>query len=443
MNFAIAQRILQTSANESVSRRHPGRLDRMRAFLGLIGNPERWGPSIHVSGTAGKGSTASMCAAILTAAGYKVGLHTKPHLRSETERARIDGIAISEDRFAQILESMLPAIEHMEHTEFGRPSYFELLVALAFKYFAEERVDIAVIEVGLGGTLDGTNVISPLVSVLTNVGMDHADVLGDTIAAIATDKAGIIKSATPVITAADHPDALRVIRSIAVERAAPLSLVQEAAHIEPRTGAAYSEAFAVRTARREYDIALPVMGEFQMTNAATAILACEQIESRFPFEASAVERGLAELTLPGRMEFYPSSPSLLFDVAHNAEKAAALRDGLRRHFSNRRLVFVVAIAEGKDAAHMLDAWSELPAHFIFTAFDVSHRQPLPPRTLVNMAEQRGQVARAVEDPIEALALARRMATAHDLVVVTGSTFLVARLREWFLDNSGAHDRARV
>src|SRR5471032_403023 len=202
MDFSDAKRLLQAATNESLSRRFPGRLDRMRAFLAACGNPEREFRSIHVGGTAVKGSTATMCAAILSAAGYRVGLHTKPHLHSVTERARIDVLAVSEERFADLLFGMLSAIDTMASTEWGRPSYFELLVALTFRYFAEEHVDVAVVEVGIGGSLDGTNVITPLVAVLTNVGGDHADVLGDTIAAIATDKSGIIKDKIPVVTAA-------------------------------------------------------------------------------------------------------------------------------------------------------------------------------------------------------------------------------------------------
>jgi dihydrofolate synthase/folylpolyglutamate synthase len=416
----------------------------MRTFLDLLGNPERAFPSIHVGGTAGKGSTASMSAAILTAAGFKVGLHTKPHLRSVTERARIGSAAITEERFAQVMESMLPAIASMEETEWGRPSYFELVVALAFRYFAEEHVDIAVVEVGIGGTLDGTNVLAPLVSVLTNVGLDHTDVLGTTIESIATDKSGIIKPNTPVVTAAEHPDALRAIRDAAARAGAPLVRVQEAATIEPRPSeVAYSQALSVTTSRRRYDIAMPLMGEFQMLNAATAIVAGEQIEDRFPANAADVAAGLADLALPGRMEFYPSRPSLLFDVAHNADKAAALRGALRRHFADRRFAFVVAIAETKDADAMIETWSELPAQFIFTAFDVSHRSAMQPRTLVNIAASKGLTSRAVSDPVEALSVARRIANADDLVVVTGSTFLVAVLRDWFLANAGAQWHAQV
>ncbi|MBV8081923.1 MAG: bifunctional folylpolyglutamate synthase/dihydrofolate synthase [Candidatus Eremiobacteraeota bacterium] len=444
MDFATADRILSAAQNESVSRRYPGRLDRMRAFLAALGNPERSFASVHVGGTAGKGSTASMIAAILTHAGYKVGLHTKPHLRSVTERASIGGVHIAPDRFAEVMSTLLPAIDEMEGTEWGKPSYFELLVALALRYFALERVDIAVVEVGIGGTLDGTNVLEPLASVLTNVGLDHTDVLGDTVEAIATDKAGIIKRDTPVITAADHPDAQRVIAQRAEQMHAPLLRVREIAKIEPLPdAAAYSQTFAVATPRARHEITIPLMGEFQLINAATAIVALEAIGERFPTRSGDVSGGLSSLALPGRMEFYPSRPSLLFDIAHNHDKAAALAAALARHFPGKRFVFVVAIAEGKDAAAMIETWSQLPVQFIFTSFDVSHRAAAQPRSLELIAQSFGAAARAVADPVEALSVARRIAGGDDLVVVTGSTFLVGLLGGWFLENAGAHGHARV
>jgi dihydrofolate synthase / folylpolyglutamate synthase len=443
MDFALAQRILNTLQAETISRRFPGRLDRMRLFLRELGDPQTSFPSIHVGGTAGKGSTATMIAAILTAGGFKAGLHTKPHLRSVTERARIDGSAISEDRFAQVMSDMLPAIEALEHSEFGPPSYFELLVGLAFLYFKQERVDVAVVEVGIGGTLDGTNVLEPIATVLTNVGLDHTDVLGNTLELIAADKAGIIKPRTPVVTAADGA-ALEIFRAIAQREGAPFARMQDVVHIEHLpTETPYGQHFSVTTPRRSYDVRIPLMGEFQVRNAATAIVACEATEDRFPISTASVERGLAGVSLPGRMEFYPSRPSLLFDVAHNGEKAAALADALAQHFPERRFVFVVAISESKDAAAMLEAWSRLPGQFIFTSFAVTHREPMPPHILAALAETNGLIGRAVSDPIEALSVARRVAGPDDLVVVTGSTFLVATLLEWSLENAGAGWHARV
>src|SRR6202049_195643 len=229
MEFQTALRILDRSTGEAISGRFPGRLERMATLLRLLGNPERKFASVHVGGTAGKGSTATMCAAILSEAGYRVGLHTKPHLHSVTERARIGNVPITEERFGEVFERLASASEEMRATEWGSPSYFELLVALAFTYFAEEAVDVAVIEVGVGGLLGGTHLIVPKVSVITNVGTDHKDVLGDTVEQIAKDKAGIIKEGVPVVTAAEQPSVLRIIEDAARDHAAPLISVQTAA----------------------------------------------------------------------------------------------------------------------------------------------------------------------------------------------------------------------
>jgi dihydrofolate synthase/folylpolyglutamate synthase len=376
-----------------------------------------------------------MCAAILSAAGYKVGLHTKPHLHAVTERARIDGVPITEERFAGLISGMLGAIDSMATTEWGRPSYFELLVALAFLYFAQEHVDVAVVEVGIGGTLDGTNLITPLVAVLTNVGGDHADVLGDTIAEIANDKSGIIKDKIPAVTAAENPEAIAVIRAAAERKRAPLTVVQEAARIESiASDDPLVQRTRVSTQRQTYAFDLPVLGGFQLLNAATAIVACEQIESALSFDADAVARGLGSVALPGRVEYFPGRPSIIFDIAHNTEKAVALRQSIERHFPDRRLTFVSAIAEGKDVPGMMTAWEKLPAQFIFTTFPESHLRPVRPYNLANAAQLHGLAARAVEDPEEALMLALRVAAADDIVVVTGSTYLVGELRRWFLDN---------
>jgi dihydrofolate synthase/folylpolyglutamate synthase len=285
-------------------------------------------------------------------------------------------------------------------------------------------------------------VLTPLVSVITNVGSDHADVLGATVEAIALDKSGIIKDKVPVVTAADHPGALEVIREAAVRKRAPLTIVQEEAHIESAVGPAYGQRARVVTGHAAYELALPLLGEFQVLNAATAIVALEQISAALPVSPSDAARGLAGVALPGRMEFYPSRPSIIFDIAHNAEKAVALREGLLHHFPDKRFVFVVAVAEGKAIGEMMAAWAQLPAHFIFTSFDVLHRSAVRPQRLALAAEGLGLAARAVDDPVEALSIARRMAGADDLVVITGSTFLVANLLEWFTLNVAENSHAR-
>ena len=444
MDYATAVKALDRTTAETISRRFPGRLDRMLTLLRHIGDPQHSFLSIHVGGSAGKGSTASMCAALLQTAGYKVGLHTKPHLHAVTERARINGHPIPEERFAGLYERLIPVIEQMRSEALGPPSYFELTVALSFLYFAQERVDIAVIEVGIGGTLDGTNVINPLVSIITNVGTDHKDVLGDTIEEIARDKAGIIKTRVPVVTAATQPSVLEIIEQAAHAHDAPLFILDQVARVQSTLHALpYAQDVVVKTAQRKYAFTLPLIGEFQASNAATALVALEQIARRFPLNDDQVSQAFGELSLPGRTEYYPSHPSVLFDVAHNVEKAQALGAALQRHFPGRRMVFVVAIAHEKDFSGVIQAWRELPAQYIFTTFEVSHRRARHAQILVNVASGVGMTSRAVDDPVEALNVARRIAGAGDLVVVSGSTFLVGSLRRWFLDNAVIADHATV
>ena len=433
MDFQGAATYLLSAINETASRRMPSRLDRMRAFLMALGSPQEAYPTVHVGGTSGKGSTATMMAGALSAAGKRCGLHTKPHLISMTERMKVDGTAISETVFAELLSEMLPAIDRVT-PDHGRPTYYETLLAMSFLYFARQAVDIAVIEVGIGGTLDGTNVLVPLVSVLTNVGLDHVDILGDTIEAIAFDKAGIAKAGVPLVSDAQEP-ARTIIAEQCALRGAPFLSVGDLVERTARDGQRYGQSFALRTPRETYDISLRVLGDFQQRNAATAILGLEQLPDRLRPDRAAVESGLAQLVLMGRMEFYPSHPAVVFDIAHNPAKAQALADALRSTFPDRRFTFVIAVGAGKDALNMLRIWAALPAAFIFTTFEVPGRTVTRPSRLQSMMEQSlGGWGRAVNDPVQALEIARRHADASDVVVVTGSTYIVATLREWWLDN---------
>jgi len=432
MTYDAATAYLLGTINETISRRNPNRLERMEAFLALLGDPHRAYPTIHVGGTSGKGSTATMIGTALSAAGKRTGLHTKPHLRSMTERARIDGCAIAEQRFADLLADMMPAIEETSR-EFGRPSYYETLLAITFVYFARERVDVAVIEVGIGGKLDGTNLIAPDVSIITNVGYDHMDVLGDTLEEIAHDKAGIAKPGVPLVS--DASGASRELIAQACARVgAPFVSVSEAATLEERGSERYGQSFALVTQAADYEISLPVLGRFQQRNAATAVLALERLPAELRPSRADIERGFAQLVIPGRMEFFPGFPGIVFDVAHNADKAASLASALAETFPDKRFVFVVAIVETKDAPSILRPLFALPASFIFTSFETPGRTAERPLRLANIAERSGISARVIGEPIEALAIARRQGDGSRVVVVTGSTFVTAVLREWWLEN---------
>ena len=423
--YERANEYLLDTIGETISPRTSYKLDRMYALLRELGDPHVAYPTIHVGGTSGKGSTSTMIAAALSAAGLRTALHTKPHLHDATERAQIDGVPIDRGRFAAVLDGMMPAIESTMSAGFGRPTYYETLLALALTYFAHERADIAVVEVGLGGRLDGTNVLQPEVAAITSVGYDHTEILGETLDAIAREKAGIAKPGVPLVVADVPLEAALAIEACVAQANARLGRVADWASVE-RTGA---EAFDVMTARARYRIRTPVAGAFQRVNAATAIAVLEQLRPPLQASTGAVERGFATLSIPGRMEIVAGPPAIVFDIAHNAEKAQQLVASLRERFDRGRVHYVVAIGESKDAAGILAALATLPGTMTFTSFDAAGRTPIPPRRLSEIAASVGAFGRAIDDPLEAFAAALRGAATDDVVVVTGSTFVVAALRQ--------------
>ncbi len=443
MNYEQAEAYLYGTVSEIVSPRVPYRLDRMRFFLEALGNPQRRYPSLHIGGTSGKSSTATMAAAVLTAGGKRCGLHTKPHLESMTERARIDGIAISRERFAQLLTEMESAIDEVAR-EYSRPSYYETLLALGFLHFAIEQVEIAVIEVGLGGTLDGTNVITPLVSVITNVGLDHTDVLGDTLEEIASDKVGIAKPGVPLVTAVSDAGAERVIRAGCAAVGAPYVSVQsQVCAVTQQFEGQYGQRFTLETNQAKYKIEMPLLGDFQIRNAEAAVVALEQLPALCRPGATDVERGFERVHIAGRMEVLPGNPTVVFDIAHNADKAQSFAQALRAHFgTGHRYWFVIAIGERKDAKDLLAAFNDFEGSFIFTTFSAVGRTAAKPQRLASIAQDLGIWGREINDPVEALSVARRNAEPGDIVVVTGSTFVVAQLRAWWLENVGTQAPAR-
>jgi dihydrofolate synthase/folylpolyglutamate synthase len=414
-SYDEAEAYLLGTIDEVTSPRTSYKLDRMRALLRYLDDPHRSYPTIHVGGTSGKGSTSTMIAGALQASGKRTGLHTKPHLHSMTERACIDGVAISRERFVEVLERAMPAIERTT-SAYGRPTYYETLLALTFAYFAQEKVDVAVVEVGLGGRLDGTNVLYPLVAAITSVGYDHTEILGTAIEAIALEKAGIAKPGIPLVLGPVSGAAAAVIEAYAAQTGAPVVYahdVVESDEVPP----------------------LPVLGTFQRTNAVTAIAVLKQLDEMLRPSRDAILRSFSELSIPGRMELVPAKPPVVFDMAHNAEKAESLVASLRESFAGRRVHYVVAIGEPKDARRILEILATLPSTFTFTSYAAAGRRAIAPSRLSTIAESIGRWGRAIVDPVEALTVARRLATMDDVVVVTGSTFVVGELREWYIPAS--------
>lgn len=385
-------------------------LRRTRILLDLAGAPDRRMFCVLVAGTKGKGSTAAMLASILAAAGIRTGLYTKPHLQSYRERLRVDGEAIGEARFAELVAAMRPRVGRLATLApaAGAPTTFELTTALALEHFALAGCTVAVVEVGLGGRLDATNAIDPHVSVVTPISRDHTAILGGALAGIAAEKAGILRPGRVAVLAPQPPAAQRALRDACARVAS-----------EPRWTPALSE----RDAKR---LGLALRGAHQRVNAAAAIAAARALaEHGIAVGDDAYEKGLRRLRWPGRFEVQGGTPVVVLDGAHNDASAAALADTLRHEFPRRRVRFVVGLMKDKDARAVIRPLVPLAASF--DAVRAPSPRALDPRAIARLL--RGSTVRTHEDLADAMHAARASAGPRDVVCVTGSLALVGRARD--------------
>jgi len=382
-------------------------LGRIRAVLGSLGNPERAYRVVHVAGTNGKGSTCAMIEAGLRAAGVRTGLFTSPHLVEPTERIQIDGRPVTPEQFCRAFEAVRRAAEPLDVD--GPPTYFETVTAMGFWLFRESGVETAVVEVGLGGRLDATNVVAPALTVITPIDFDHEVFLGNTIEAIAGEKAGILKPGAPAVFARQRSEAEAVIEA----RAAQLGIrVKRAADFD--IGDLEIDARGSRFGGVE----CPLPGEHQVDNAVTAMLALEEL--------GAPPEGIAETRWPGRLEYVAPNPDILLDGAHNPAGARALVRYLERFAPHRKRWMIYGAMRDKSVEEIAGILFPLADELILTA-PVSSRA-LRPEALAEIAG-RGHIAPAVKD---ALDLVRGQADTEDLVIITGSLFLVGEARSQFV-----------
>jgi dihydrofolate synthase/folylpolyglutamate synthase len=379
------------------------RLDRMREMLPVLGDPLSSTPIVHVAGTSGKGSTATAIASILTAGGYRTGLHTSPYLQVATEKLQIDHELIDANAFATLVDSTLDLLEG----EGFQPSYGQLWMAMVLTWFEQEAVDVAVIEVGSGGRFDLSNVVHPLVSVITEIGFDHMDTLGATIEEIAWHKAGIIEPVTPVVAAVSDRTALQVIAGEAHQQGADLHRI------------------------------IPTPGDFRRTNEATARLAVELLD--FDIDREDIEDGLSHDRLPGRAETVQTDPVAILDGAHNPQKIAALLQWLAREQGQTHPVTVCGFLEAKDTRAMLHALAQTSSTLILTEPIIDGKDPAGAEQLAEIAAEldfTGPV-HVETDPNAAVAVGLELArrTGQPLLV-TGSLYLVGNVRgRWYPDDA--------
>ena len=418
-------------------------LERMNSFLTIIGNPQFDFKVVHVAGTKGKGSTSALIASALQEAGYRVGFYTSPHLQEYTERIQVNCEEISKEEFVDLVNEIRPAIEKAPEI-----TTFELTTALGFLYFSRKKVDVAVIEVGLGGRLDATNVVSPLVSVITSLSLDHVHILGDTLAKIAFEKGGIIKQGHPVVSSPQKEEARLVLEKLSAERDAKMVQVGRDYFFSPWSHSLSGQSLLVWAAdeqemvddfiesggRHHWEpmrLFIPLLGYHQVENAATAYAALQVIrQNGMEIKEEAIKNGFAKVVWPGRFEILRRNPPLIVDSAHNRDSASKLRLALEDYLPEEPVIMVFGASEDKDIYGMFAEL--LPRVQRVIATQSVHPRAIEPETIVELAHQFGRPAQTIVPVEDALEEALHLAGNDYAVLVTGSLFISAAAREiWF------------
>ncbi len=409
----------------------PG-LETISALLERLESPQKRFRSVHVTGTNGKGSTSAMIASILRAAGFRVGLFTSPYLSTWRESIVIDGEKISQDDATGLMAQIRFECEETEKAPGLRhPTQFEVLTAAAFQHFAERGVDFAVVEVGMGGRLDATNVISPEVAVITNVSLEHTAWLGDTVLKIAREKSGIIKPGCSVVTATTNDDVYNLLRERSREEGATLTRVGTDVTYATQQSDIDGQTFRVEGKLATYNLSTRLLGEYQVVNGATAVAVAEALVGRgFKLSRRAIIEGIRDTTWPGRLEVVQKNPLVLLDGAKDAEAAKSLRRSLSV-IPRRRLIAVIAISGDKDIPTMVREICGAAYYVIATIHRVKSRTA-DPSVIVAEATKLGKPSETQPNVASAIRRALEMAEPEDAILIAGSVFLVGEARElWY------------
>jgi len=437
MNYKQAEEYLNSFVNyeqiPGVSYAQAGySLKHVEELLNRMGNPQLAARTVHIAGTKGKGSVAAMIAQVLSVSGYKTGLYTSPHLLNLRERIKLDGNLISEAEFAAAMAKVKPFIESMKQdAAFRQLTYFEALTVLAFVYFQEKQADFQVLEVGLGGRLDATNVVpSPAVCIITPVSFDHTQILGNTLAQIAREKAGIIKPGCWVVLSPQPEEAASVFSDVCRDKQAKAIWVGRDITWHRIGGNLDHQSLVINGRNGKYKVNIPLLGDFQLENASTAVAALEILASEgFAISPASIARGLAEVKWSGRFQVVRQDPTVLIDGAHNVESIRRLVDNIRAYFASKRIFLVFGTSSDKDIPGIVKELVPLSPQVIVT--QASHSRAAPLATLVAEFAKRGIQPETRRSVTEAISRALSLAEKTDLICVTGSLFVVAEALDYF------------
>ena len=397
-------------------------LDRMRALMMELGNPQDSYRIVHVAGTKGKGSVCALAASGLRAAGYRTGLYTSPHLVDYSERIQVNGVPIAHTRLVELLETVKPAVGRIP-----KLTTFEITTALAFLYFASEKADAAVVEVGLGGRLDATNVVTPAVAAITSLSYDHMAVLGDTLGKIATEKAGIIKIGIPVVSAPQKDEALQVLQQIAGERGASFTLVGHDVKFRPLQHSLDGQSLSVRWRQDVLTLNIPLLGAHQVQNAAVAATALWVLRGRgLEIRNADIQAGFAEVQWPARFQVVRRQPPVILDSAHNQDSFSRLHQALDDYFPRKPIYLIFGASEDKNIPGMFKEIKSRVRKLFITKAD--HPRALDPELIGQLADKAG-VPYQIIVPVKAAAEQALELSEKDgsIVVSAGSMFVTAEV----------------
>jgi dihydrofolate synthase/folylpolyglutamate synthase len=437
-DFESARRYLESLIPKGKENYEKIGLSRINALLAEMGNPQDAYPTIHIGGTAGKGSTSTMIASVLQSAGYKTGLHISPHLEDIRERMQVNGKLPSDKQFTELVKKVKSCVEKVEkNSTQGTPSYFEALLAVTFEWFKVAMAEIAVIEVGMGGRLDGTNVITPKTVVITNIGLDHMEVLGDSIEEIATEKAGIFKPDADVVAGVTQNSVIDIVEQRADELGCSVDLIGRDIKYDNVRLSENGSVFDLAIKNKTYKgIGLSLIGAHQVGNAALAIDAVlKSNDYGFVVDESAVRKGLANVVVPCRFEVVRKEPTVILDGAHNPMKMDSLVAALSGYANGKKLIFIFASKKDKNVEEMITKLSPLASKFYFTSFssttDFGKRMSYNPKDLKQFTKVDSAT---IENAIEAYGKALSEAKKDDIICITGSLYLAGELRQTALGN---------
>lgn len=404
-------------------------LRRMDEILERVGNPHLKAKTVHIAGTKGKGSTAALITSALMAAGYSTGLFTSPHLHTFNERIRANGELISDDDVVKLVEQLQPEVTAVnDKATYGKLTTFEIMTAMGFLYFEMKNVDFQVVEVGLGGRLDATNVVKPDVCVLTTIGFDHMEVLGHTLTAIAGEKAGIIKPGVTVVSSQqlDEPD--KVFEAACKKNYAPLIKVGRDVIWESLTYDYSGQTFRVKGRKDTYNLSIPLIGDHQLNNATTAVAALEVLADQgYHISKDNIVDGLASVNWPGRLQILCRKPLIVVDGAHTIDSARRVRESIEKYFTFDQAVLIIGSSSDKDITGIVGELAPV-FHKVVVTRSI-HPRAMPADRIVEEFHRRGVEGRSAADITAAMTLALEIAGENDLICATGSLFIAAGIME--------------